>query len=266
MPRPKQSTRELVDFAHHLADASGKAILPHFRQAIPVDNKASDGGYDPVTVADRAAEQAIRRMVEAAYPDHGFEGEELGSSRKEAAWRWVIDPIDGTRAFVIGLPVWGTMIALTHEGVPVLGLIDQPYTRERFWSTGERSMFRGPDGRERRLATRVCRDLSKAMMTTTHPEMFRRGTETARFRRVRDRVRSCRYGGDCYAYCLLAAGHIDVIVEAGLKPFDVAALVPIIESAGGRITTWSGGPAGSGGRIVATGDPRLHEEVLRLLA
>ena len=256
---------ELLAFGHELADVAGQAILPHFRRRLTVDNKAKDGGYDPVTAADRAAERAIARLVRARYPEHGFEGEEYGSERQHAAWRWVVDPIDGTRAFVLGMPTWGTLIGLYHDGAPALGLMDQPFTRERFWSAGRSSTFRGPDGAKRRLKTRACQDLGQAMMTTTHPDLFAAGAESRGFLRVKSLVRACRYGGDCYSYCLLAAGHIDVIVEAGLKPYDVAALIPIIEGAGGRVTAWDGGSPAGGGRIVASGDPRLHEQVLDIL-
>ena len=255
-----------MSFAHQLADAAGAAILPHFRQRLTVDNKAGDGGYDPVTAADRAAEQAVRRLVKARFPEHGFEGEEFGSEAPSAPWRWVVDPIDGTRSFVLGMPVWGTLIALSRDGVPILGIMDQPFTRERFWSSGGAALLRGPDGRQTDLSSRACASLGEAMMMTTHPDLFAAGAEQDAFQRVKAKVRTCRYGGDCYAYCLLAAGHVDVIVEAGLKTYDVAALIPIIESAGGRITTWDGGPAAGGGRIAASGDPRLHDALLELLA
>ena len=256
---------ELLAFAHELAEASGRAILPHFRKRLVVDNKATDGGYDPVTVADKAAERIIAKLVRSRYPEHGFEGEEYGSTDADAPWRWVIDPIDGTRSFVLGQPTWGTLIGLYHNGIPTLGLMDQPFTRERFWSAGKSSSFRGLDGREKRLKTRPCATLADAMMMTTHPELFATGVENRGFLRVKGKVRACRYGGDCYSYCLLAAGHVDVIVEAGLKPYDIAALIPIIERAGGRVTTWDGGSPARGGRIVACGDPKLHDAVLDLL-
>ena len=256
---------ELMAFGHELADAAGRAILPHFRRRLAVDNKDTDGGYDPVTAADRAAERAIARLVRARYPEHGFEGEEYGSAGLEAPWRWVVDPIDGTRSFVLGMPTWGTLIGLYHNGVPTLGLMDQPFTRERFWAAGGAATFRGPDDRQRRLRARGCPDIGQALMLTTHPELFAAGAESRGFQRVKQQVRACRYGGDCYSYCLLAAGHVDVIVEAGLKAYDIAALIPIIERAGGRITTWDGGSPARGGRIVACGDPVLHGRVLELL-
>lgn len=256
----------LLPFAHELADVSARAILPYFRSRLSLDNKAGPSGFDPVTAADRAAEEAIIELVSSRFPDHGVEGEEFGMRNAEAALRWVIDPIDGTRAFIVGLPVWGTLIGLLDGGTPVLGMMNQPYIGERFWSARKGSYFRGADGAVQRLETRPCRTLAEAMLSTTDPGMFVREGEHERFQAVRQRVRATRYGADCYAYCLLAAGHIDVVVEAGLKPYDIAALIPIIEQAGGRVTTWDGGPAAGGGRILATGDPYLHEQVLTLLA
>lgn len=259
------SEASLLTFAHELADASGKAILPHFRKRLTVDNKAADGGYDPVTAADRAAERVVRKLVKAQFPEHGFEGEEYGDDALDRPWRWVVDPIDGTRAFVLGLPVWGTLIGLTHQGEPKLGLMDQPFTRERFWASTRGAFWRDASERRRKLEVRSAPRLADAMMTTTHPDLFAAGAEREGFEAIKSRVRACRYGGDCYTYCLLAAGHIDLIVEAGLKPYDVTALVPIVEQAGGIITTWTGEPASRGGRIIAAGDKRLHAEALKIL-
>ena len=252
--------------AHELADAAGAAILPHFRRRIQIENKASGGGFDPVTAADRAAERAISKLLANRFPDHGLEGEEYGHRNPEARFRWIVDPIDGTRAFILGMPIWGTLIGLLDGDQPLIGLMDQPYTRERFWSGQRSSHFRGPDGKERRIKTRACASLADAMLTTTDPSLFKSTKDQRGFKAVRERVRSVRYGGDCYAYCLLAAGLIDLVVETGLKSYDVAALIPIIERAGGRITTWDGGPATGGGRIVAAGDPRVHEAAMSLLA
>lgn len=257
---------ELLAFAHELADAAGAIILPHFRKRLAIGNKLHASGYDPVTVADRKAERAIQRLVRARYPEHGLEGEEFGIQNPNARVRWLIDPIDGTRAFVTGMPTWGTLVGLSAGGEPVLGVMDQPYTRERFWSERSASYVRGPDGGRRRLKVRSCGSLGEAIMTTTHPEFFAAGEEARAFARVKARVRTCRYGGDCYAYCMLAAGHIDLVVEAGLKSYDVAALIPIVECAGGRMTAWDGGPAIGGGRIVAAGDPKLHAAALDVLA
>ncbi|MGQ0672304.1 MAG: histidinol-phosphatase [Hyphomicrobium sp.] len=256
----------MLRFAHDLANRSGAVIRPHFREPMTIENKASGAFFDPVTAADRAAEQAIAAQIRASLPGHGIVGEEFGSHNPDARHRWVVDPIDGTRAFVMGSPLWGTLIGLLDNGEPVLGLMDQPFTRERFWSDAASSHLRTGDGRERRLATRPCTGLADAVLTSTDPDLFPPGPDAEAFTRVRRAVRMTRFGGDCYAYCLLAAGFIDLVVECGLKPFDIVALIPIIERAGGRVTTWDGRPATAGGRIVAAGDARVHEQAMALLA
>lgn len=262
----KTASKGHIDFAHTLADVSAAAIMPHFRKRLTVENKAAGGkGYDPVTVADRAAERAIRRRVAQAFPDHGIVGEEYGTLAGAGRYRWVIDPIDGTRAFITGSPLWGTLIGLMDGVDPVLGLMNQPFTGERFWSERGQARWRGADGATQRLRTRACARLGDAVLTTTHPDLFAQGPESAAFDAIRSRVRMIRYGGDCYGYCLLAAGFVDIIIEAGLKPHDIVALVPIIESAGGIVTTWDGKSAHAGGRIVACGDRRVHEAALDLL-
>ncbi|MBI1649314.1 histidinol-phosphatase [Hyphomicrobium sulfonivorans] len=257
--------RRYVDFAHSLADASGAAIRPYFRTPIGVADKGGDGTFDPVTAADRGAEKVISDLVAAHWPEHGFVGEEHGTRNPDARLRWVVDPIDGTRAFIMGWPLWGTLIGLMDGNTPVLGMMDQPFTRERFWSDEGGSFCRSPDG-ERQLHTRTCTDLDQAILTSTHPELFAAGEETTGFAALRPRVRMTRYSGDCYGYCMLAAGHVDLVVEAGLKPYDIVALIPIIEGAGGVITTWDGRPATEGGRILAAGDPELHAKAMAVLA
>lgn len=261
---PKPAAEDFVAFAHRLADLSGAAILPHFRRSGAVKNKQAGVGFDPVTAADRAAERAIRAEIGARFPDHGIVGEEFAAIEGAGRYRWLIDPIDGTRAFIMGSPLWGTLIGLVDRGKPVLGMMDQPFTRERFWGDGRAARMRGPDGTTRRIKTRSCATLADAVLTSTHPDLFA-APEQAGFGRVKARVRMTRYGGDCYGYCLLAAGLVDVVVELGLKSYDVAALIPIIEGAGGRITTWNNKPALDGGRILAAGDARLHKQVLALL-
>jgi myo-inositol-1(or 4)-monophosphatase len=259
------ATRAHLEFAHGLADVSAAAILPYFRKPLAVTNKAGPSAFDPVTAADRAAERAIRKAVLARFPDHGIVGEEFGDVAGAGRYRWVIDPIDGTRTFITGSPLWGTLIGLMDGPRPILGLMNQPFTGERFWSDGRRTHWRGPSGKARRIATRPCARLADAVLTATHPDLFASDHEAARFSDVRSRVRMTRFGGDCYGYCLLAAGFVDLIVEAGLKPYDIVALVPIIEAAGGLVTTWDGGPATEGGRIVAAGDKRIHQEALAIL-
>ncbi|MGE0767526.1 MAG: histidinol-phosphatase [Hyphomicrobiaceae bacterium] len=267
MRKPRKiAVAELVAAAHEFADASGKVILSHFRRPMAVQNKAGGGAFDPVTEADRAGERAIRKRLAIRYPDHGIHGEELGVKAGEASYTWVIDPVDGTRAFITGMPLWGSLIGVTCEGRAEIGLMDQPYTRERVWSSAKGAHWRATDGRTRRIHTSPCALLGEARLTTTSPDLFSKGYESAAFARLRADARLTRFGGDCYAYCLLAAGHIDIVIESGLKPYDIVALIPIIEQAGGRVTTWEGGRAEGGGRILACGDPRLHEAVLKLLS
>jgi myo-inositol-1(or 4)-monophosphatase len=255
---------ELVAFAHHLADVSAAAILPHFRTGLAVRNKARGRAFDPVTAADRAAERAMRSSIAARFSDHGIIGEEFPTIGGRRRYRWVLDPIDGTRAFITGSPLWGTLICLMDGDRPLLGVMNQPFTAERFWSADGRLHWRGPHNAERTLRTRPCRRLADAVLTTTHPDLFT-GDAAAAFAAIRARVRMTRFGGDCYGYCLLAAGFVDLIVEFGLKAHDVAALVPIIENAGGAITTWDGGPPALGGAILAAGDPRVHRQALEVL-
>jgi myo-inositol-1(or 4)-monophosphatase len=254
---------ELVDFLDRLADVASDSIMPHFRAEAVVESKGDDG-FDPVTIADRAAEAAMRALITATWPDHGIVGEEFGTERAGAEHVWVLDPIDGTRAFIAGLPVWGVLIGLMHRGRPVLGMMAQPFTGERYAGDGRRAWYRGPGG-ERTLGTRACVSASDATLFTTTPALFD-GPDRAAYDRVEAGVRFARYGCDCYAYCMVAAGHADVVIEAGLNPHDIVALIPIVEGAGGRVTDWQGNPATGGGRIVASGDPRLHAEVLARLA
>lgn len=263
-PNDAASGDDLVAFLDRLAEVSGKAILPHFRSKLAVENKHSDGTFDPVTVADRAAEAAMRALIGEVRPQDGILGEEYGRERVDAEHVWVLDPIDGTRAFISGLPVWGTLIGLEHHGRPVLGAMNQPFTGERFAGDGKRAWYRGPDGAHA-LSTRRCDRIEEAVLFTTTPALFG-AEERAAYDRVESRVRLARYGVDCYAYCMVAAGFVDLVIEAGLQPYDIVALIPVIEGAGGVVTSWTGGSAADGGRVVASGDPRLHETVLRLLA
>ncbi|AHB49463.1 inositol monophosphatase [Hyphomicrobium nitrativorans NL23] len=256
---------DLLVLAHDLADRSRAVIRPYFRKRLDVADKGGPKGFDPVTKADQAAERAITRLIRERAPDHGVIGEEYGAQRPDAAYQWVVDPIDGTRSFITGVPMWGTLIGLLHEGEPVLGVMDQPFTGERFWSGKRGSHLQEAGGRARRIRTRACPRVKDAVLMTTSPDLLEPGAETEAFLRVKKDARMTRFGGDCYAYCMLAAGFVDVVVEAGLKSYDIAALIPIVERAGGRMTTWDGRPATEGGRIVAVGDPALHEKVMKLL-
>ncbi len=254
---------DLAAFMDELATVSGEAILPFFRTALSIDNKSPAGAFDPVTAADRAAEAAMRRLIARRFPSHGIVGEEFGDERADAEFVWVLDPIDGTKSFISGLPAWGTLIALTHHGLPVLGMMHQPFVRERFVGDGRRSHYRGPAG-ERDLMVRPCATLAEAVLYTTSPRLMKRADRSA-FGRVEEAARLSRYGGDCYAYCMLAAGHIDLVIETEIKPYDIAPLIPIIAGAGGMVTTWEGGPAQNGGRIIAAGDARAHAAAIALL-
>ncbi len=253
----------LLATAHALADTAGAVILPHFRTGGAVDHKGGDL-FDPVTAADRDAEQAIRASLSVSHPGHGVLGEEFDALNPHAEYCWVIDPIDGTRSFILGLPLWGTLIGLTRGGEPLLGVMDQPFTGERFWSGETQSFFRH-GGSTRTIRTRSCGALGEALLATTSTDFFTTA-ELERFGELSRKVRLRRYGGDCYNYCLLAMGHIDLVVEAGLKPFDIVALIPIVERAGGIVTNWEGGDAKDGGRILAAGDARIHAEAMKVLA
>jgi myo-inositol-1(or 4)-monophosphatase len=252
-----------IAFMHRLADTSGAAIMPHFRTSLAVENKLAKG-FDPVTIADRAAEAAIRALIRQEFPDHSILGEEEDDHKGSSEWTWVIDPIDGTRAFMTGQPLWGTLIALNDGSRPVLGMLDQPYLRERYVGHPAASEFTGPTA-QHPLKTRRPVKLGEAILSSTHPDMFKRGAEADAFHDLRARVRMTRYGGDCYAYGLLAMGLIDVVVESSLKPFDIQALIPIVEGAGGKIVNWRGGDCANGGQAVACGDLGLLDQVLRVL-
>lgn len=249
-------------FFDRLAEAAARETLPRFRAGSAVVNKEA-GGFDPVTEGDRAAETAIRTMIAEAFPDHGILGEEHGNVGLDREHVWVIDPIDGTRAFISGLPVWGTLIGLYRGGRAHMGLVDQPFIGERYFSDGTASLYEGPGG-ARQIKTRDCGDLSQATLFTTSPHLFT-GEDERRYRSVEERVRLFRYGCDCYAYMLVASGNIDLVVENQLKPYDVGGIIPIIENAGGVITTWDGGRPEMGGRIVAAATPALHRQALELL-
>ncbi|MFV0299040.1 MAG: histidinol-phosphatase [Hyphomicrobiaceae bacterium] len=261
------TTGELLASAHALADTSGPAILKHFRKALTIDNKAKGGRFDPVTQADRAAERAIRRQLKSLHPGHAILGEEEGMTEGTAPYTWVIDPIDGTRAFMTGMPLWGTLIGVTLQERSIVGVMDQPYIGERVWSKGGgTTWWRSADGRERRIKAASCARLEEARFMTTSPELFSEKQDVAVFERLRGKARLTRFGGDCYAYCLLAAGHVDVIAEVGLQSYDIVALVPIIEGAGGVVTDWNGNRPENGGRILACGDLKLHERLLKVIA
>ncbi len=250
-------------FIGQLATSSGETILPFFRTSLSIDNKSATHDFDPVTEADRAAEAVMRRLIKANFPQHGIVGEEFGNEREDAEYVWVLDPIDGTKSFIAGFPIWGTLIGLLHRGTPVYGMMHQPYIGERFSGDNGAADFTGPSG-ARRLTVRRCASLKEATAYTTSP-LLMNATDRAQFAKIESAVRLSRYGGDCYSYCMLAAGHLDLVVETEIKPYDITALIPIITGAGGIVTTWDGKPAQNGGRIVAAGDPRVHEAAMKIL-
>jgi inositol-phosphate phosphatase/L-galactose 1-phosphate phosphatase/histidinol-phosphatase len=257
---PPVALDEFLSLASVLADAAGAAIRPYFRTPLKIDDKPD---LTPVTAADRAAEEAMRALIERRFPGHGILGEEFGPVRPEAEFVWILDPIDGTKSFISGVPLFGTLIALTERGRPILGIIDQPISRER-WV--------GAAGRPTRLngvaiAVRPCRDLAAATLFATSPDMFA-GADTEAFARLAAAVKLVRFGADCYAYGLAAAGCIDLVAEAQLKPYDFCPMVPIVEGAGGVITDWRGAPLdlAADGHALVAGDGAVHRAALALLA
>ena len=255
---------DFVAFVDELAAVSGETILPFFRTALSVGDKGRPGSFDPVTAADHAAETAMRALIRRTFPDHGIIGEEFGKERADAEYVWVLDPIDGTKSFISGMPAWGTLIALMRAGEPVFGIMNQPFTRERFSGDGGKAYYRGPAG-ARDLRVRPCARLSEAVLFTTSP-LLMNASDRESFGRVETEVRLSRYGGDCYAYCMVAAGHVDLVIETELKPYDVLPLLPIVTGAGGVITSWDGGAPHAGGRVIAAGDKRVHAAALEVLS
>lgn len=249
--------------ANAVADVARTETLRHFRtDGLTSESKAAH--YDPVTAADRGAEAAMRALIHRHRPDDGILGEEMDDHAGTSGLTWVLDPIDGTRGFISGTPTWGVLVAVSDHAGPILGIIDQPYIGERFSGGPGRAVVEGPMGRHP-LKARPPRPLSEATVFTTFPEV---GTEAEgrAFHAVARRARLTRYGMDCYAYALVAAGQIDLVIEAGLYPFDVAAPIAVIEAAGGLVTDWTGGPAHGGGRILAAANRAIHAEALAILS
>ncbi|MEM9733173.1 MAG: histidinol-phosphatase [Pseudomonadota bacterium] len=261
----------LATFLHALCDAAALETLPHFRMPVTITNKMVEtGGFDPVTLADQNGERAIRYLIEKRFPDHGIVGEEHGTKLPHAEKRWIIDPIDGTRAFVSGLPVWGTLIGFSDNGRLTCGVMDQPFTRERYWTVGRGSYERIDGQAHRKIETSAITELDNATLMTTSPHLFSEDTDAGYFR-LEEAVKMFRYGCDCYAYAMVAAGHVDLVVESGLNIYDIAALVPIIEQAGGVVSDWNGeavrdrGMANSKMQIIAAANADLHEKAIAVL-
>ncbi|MCW8843142.1 MAG: inositol monophosphatase family protein [Rhodobacteraceae bacterium] len=261
MERQEQDDIKRAAFA--MAEAARLAILPYFRaRGLVTDNKLSEG-FDPVTEGDRAGEAAMRAVLAEMRPEDGVFGEEMGRSTGTSGLTWVLDPIDGTRGFMSGTPTWGVLIALANKSGPVFGIIDQPYIAERFVGGFGEAFVEGPQGRKR-LGTGETSELGEATLFTTFPEVGS-DTEAAAFRAVSEKVRLTRYGMDCYAYALVAAGQVDLVIEAGLNDYDVQAPIAVIEAAGGIVTDWRGGPAHNGGRVIAAANRQIHAAALEIL-
>ena len=264
---------DLLAFANRLADAAGQVIRPHFRNDHTIDDKPTMDVFDPVTQADKDAEAAMRTLIEADYPDHAVYGEEYG-----AVWAadigkrftWVLDPIDGTRSFIGGFPTWGTLIALHdldadgEQGRTIIGIIDQPVLGERFIGcvAGE---IQGTWLNDTPLQVRPCPALKDAVLYATTPDMFAQPGEREAFGRVEEQVKLRRFGGDCYAYGMMAHGQNDLIIEAGMQHYDIQALIPVVEGAGGIVSNWQGGPDFDAGQIIAAGDKRVYDSALASL-
>src|SRR5215471_14027144 len=254
---------ELEDFALDLARTAGGIAQAHFRRSYTIENKAV-GGFDPVTSADRAIEKVLRAAIVERYPDHGIVAEEEGERPARSDYTWFIDPIDGTRAFMTGSPLWGTLVGLTHRRQPLFGLLAQPVLEEIFFGGPNASWLIKSDRRDR-LKARRCTELASAVLTATHPSMFSGASENA-FNALARRCLFHRFGGDCYNYAMLAAGFVDIVVEAQLKPFDIVPLIPVLEGASCVVTDWEGGRPLSGGYVVAAATADLHAAALAVIA
>ncbi len=252
----------LTRFAQQLSEAAGQAILPHFRKQAPIDVKEHES-WDPVTEGDRAGERAIRALIEQHYPDHGIIGEEYGIKEGTSEFTWVLDPVDGTRAFVIGLPTWTTLIGLYQNGEPCLGVMNQPFIGDMFYGNPNGAWL-NHRGQIETLHVSHCANLNDAMLGTTTPHLYK-GKDRMGFERLRHAVKMTRYGGDAYFFSLLAAGHLDIAMDAGLQIYDIAALLPIMRGAGATVGTWNGKNPKEGGHILAAATPALYEHALALM-
>ncbi|MFD0986428.1 histidinol-phosphatase [Methyloligella solikamskensis] len=262
MTSTKPDFDALLNQAHALANQASSVILPRFRAKVDIAHKGGND-FDPVTEADKEAERVMRELLKERFPEHGIIGEEFGNENEDAEYCWVLDPIDGTRAFIMGQPLWGVLIGVARKGVPIVGMMEQPFSGERFWAADGKAFYRRGET-EQTIQTRACAKLEDALLGSTTPDMFD-AANLARFDSLAEACRLRRYGGDCYNYCLLAMGEIDLVVEAGLQTYDILPLIPVVEAAGGVVTTWEGGDASKGGRIIASGDRALHEQALKHL-
>lgn len=255
--------KQYTDFMHELAAAAANVSLKYFKKKIDVESKGPklSTNFDPVTIADKNTENIIRELIRTRFPDHNINGEEQADENKGSKYTWVIDPIDGTRAYITGIPTWATLVALHDGDKPIIGLLDQPYIKERFVGTSDGTTMNG-----QKITCRPCDDLLKATISTTDPlQLFNGPVEQDAFFRVASRAKMMRNGYDSYAYAMIAAGFMDIVIESGLHAHDIQALIPIIEGAGGIVTNWQGDAADQGGQVLACGDKRLHEQVVELL-
>ncbi len=258
-------TETLARFALRLAEAAGTVILPRFAQLPEVmEKQGGEKGFDPVTEADREAEAIMRRMIAEAFPDHGISGEEMGERKANSPFRWVLDPLDGTRAFVYGLPTWMTLVALLHEDRPVIGVARQPLLDESWLGTEDGAWKVDAEGRYP-LSTRPHRPMAEALAGTTLPEIYRNARERHVLNIMRTKTRMLRHDADAWFYVLVAAGRIDIALDTRLAPYDIAALIPIVRGAGGVVTDWDGRPDPLGGQVIAASGPELLEEALTLM-
>lgn len=260
----EQELNDMLGFARATIEAAGSIALKYFRVPIAVEDKAVASRFDPVTRADREVEAFIRDCINRTYPGHTIIGEEAGISEGTTGIKWLIDPIDGTRAYISGVPMWGILLGLMDGAKCRFGLMHQPYLQETY-SGSINGAFINQGEATQLLATRGTRELADAILYCTHPDIFPSEKDFNKFKVIADQCRLMRYGGDCYSYCLLAQGCIDLVIEAGLKPYDIVPLIPIIEAAGGVVTDWRGNPAVNGGQVVAAANPDLHEKVLQLM-
>jgi myo-inositol-1(or 4)-monophosphatase len=253
-----------IAFANRLADAGGAVIRPFFRQRIDVAHKPGVYAFDPVTEADKGAERAIRDIIARERPGDGVLGEEYGETPGVSGWRWVLDPVDGTRGFITGRHEWGSLIALEKDGVPVLGMLDQPVLGERFIAVNGKSELHDRNG-VTPLKTRACADMGAAILCSTDPSAYMNAEQQAGFSRVQAQARMTRYHGDCYIYAILAMGFIDIAVDGPNQHWDIAPLIPLVENAGGVFTNWQGKPWRSGDAVLACGDAAIHARAMALL-
>jgi myo-inositol-1(or 4)-monophosphatase len=260
----EQSIRKYLDTAVSVAEAAGPIALRYFRNPVDVEDKSAGRAFDPVTRADKEVEAHIRAEIERRFPSHGILGEEEAERESESPYRWVIDPIDGTRAFISGVPAWGILLGLTFDQACLVGVMHQPYLGETFLGSADGAWVRRA-GNEQAIRTSQTKEIASAVVYCTHPSTFQNAVDRQKFEQVAEKSRMMRFGGDCYSYCLLAHGQIDLVIEGSLEPYDIIPLIPIIEAAGGVVTDWRGDDASRGGLIIAAANPELHTQALETL-